>query len=221
MARWSVLAFIAIAAAGTIALVVEQQHTAAEVRTVKVITLPPRPQARFRIVDPQPLPRAQARAAARAAAADMNMDYVDERVQAYALPGKQGAQIIVKHEDVESVCLTAIEPAAGDSPGKWSGTCTGGDRGASHIAGDTYVGIVGPESGTPTYEPPQGRSITLRPNADGLVVIQGAPHGSGVMMGGVTDGITIGRDARHHCSDGTTVDVRADFATRDWDPCTR
>lgn len=230
-ARWSAFALApaavaAVIAAAIVAPDVERERTlepaAAEVHTVKVTELPPRPRARFRIVDPKPLSRAEGLAAMAAAHADIGGDDEGELIRAYAVPGIKGAGVLLTRRSDGWRCVEVVEPPAGDDPGKWTGTCSPAEEGTSHVAGDTFAGVVGPETGKPAYVPPHGRSTRLRPNTDGVVVVQGAPNESGVRWtGGVVEGITIGRDARHHCSDGTSVDLRVDRDTPDWDPCKR
>jgi hypothetical protein len=223
--RWSAFAALPAAAAVVAAFVLatpdaERERApepAAKVHTVKVTNLPPRPRAAFRIVDPVGLAREEGLAAQRAVAKTSADD--GALIRAYTVPGTSGAAILLtRRKDRE--CVSAIEPASGDFPGQWASACGGRETGVGLNVGDTYVGYIGRGNVTPTYRAPGRRAIRLWPNKDGLVVIQGAANGASVRISDRTpDRIEIGQDARYHCSDGTSIDVRVDNGPITSDPC--
>jgi hypothetical protein len=181
--------------------------------------LPPRKRASFQIVDPKPLSRARGLAAQ--AAAGHTSASQDPLVRAYSVPGIDGAGLLLTRRN-NDVCLSAIEPAAGDFPRQWASSCNtiGREHGTGLAIGDTFVGVVRRDGVAPTYKAPSGPTIELRPNKDGLIVIKGAADRARVRFSeAYPTTIEIGRDVRYYSSDGTSLDERVDQSAPREDPC--
>ncbi|MBE2321117.1 hypothetical protein DVA67_034605 [Solirubrobacter sp. CPCC 204708] len=225
--RWSAMvlvpAFVAAAAAAVlVAPDPERERTpepAGNAHTIKVTPLPPRPRAEFLVVNPVPLSRAAGLAAQAKA---VNTSASQKRlVRAYAVPGIDGAGVLLTRTKTD-VCVSAIHPAAGDFPGEWASACnlSGREHGVGLVVGDTFVGVVGNDGVQPTYKAPNEPAIRLRPNRDGVVVIQGAADGARIRYSHASpETVKIPRYARYQCSDGTSRDMRINNGPITWDPC--
>jgi hypothetical protein len=225
--QWGGLALVPVAAACALVVLLgspgteEPARPDGKPRTVRITSLPPRPAAAFRIIEAQPMSKQAA--AAAFAKTEHTSAHNGRLVRAWAEPGVAGAAVFFTRAG-NTWCVATREPAAGDFPGQWAASCehvsTFRDNGTSLVVGDTYVGVMGPESSPPTYRAPGGTQRRLRVAPGGLVMIQGAPDQARVTISDRTDTIERPRDARYECADGTHHDVRVDHGTpKAFDPC--
>jgi hypothetical protein len=226
--RWASFALAPALAAAALAIVLASPAPAPEetakpnasTHTVRITPLPPRPHARFRIVQATVMARAQAEAA-YAGAAHTSADE-GTLLRAWSVPGVDGAAVFLTRRN-NGLCVSTREPPAGDFPGQWAAGCNGKGpfrrSGTSLVVGDTYVAVTGTKSVTPTYRLPNGMKRTLRVGDGGLVMIQGAPEGAQVAISDYVTKIELPRDVRYQCSDGTALTVRVDRGSPKQDPC--
>jgi hypothetical protein len=215
--RWAGFALAPAAAATAVILVLQLSAPVAErsatptakAHTVRITALTPtrRP---LRFPKLTVMPRAEAEAAF-AAVQDTSAG-TGTLIRAWSLSGVEGAAVFFTRS-YNDLCVATRDLSVADPIMAWGAACGDGYReyGVSLVVGDTYAGVLGPESRSPQYRAPDGRRRKLPVSDARVVMVQGAQDRSGVLISGLeVETVTLPRTRRYHCSDGTSRDVVVD-----------